>query len=291
MKYLKLLALFLLPLSFVACSEDEEGVNTGAATVEFAGATMEIKESVSLVNIPITVSGEHNGNIVVTAKLAGNTGDFVLDKNIIITTEKLNIPQGVETVNLEVRLEDIANEAIESGRTMIFEITEAAGATLGANKTCTVELKENNPLEGTYTLSGYSPFDGKVVSERCNLSMEEGVNDKAYIDFGLGGTLLVNLEEVVSGVKYNITIPGAQVIGAYGSYGDVYLMMCKVDWNAGSVAAGQNDITGVFENGVITLSTPLDFGVGYYIPGAGWLAAFVAYEDEDGTTVPVTLSK
>ena len=48
MKYLKLLAICLLPLSFVACSDDDDNINTGEATVAFQSASMEIKESTSV---------------------------------------------------------------------------------------------------------------------------------------------------------------------------------------------------------------------------------------------------
>lgn len=62
MKYLKLLAMALLPLSMVACSDDDENINTGNATVEFESATMEVRESTSMLRIPINVSGEHTGD-------------------------------------------------------------------------------------------------------------------------------------------------------------------------------------------------------------------------------------
>ena len=45
MKYLKLLVLFLLPLTFVACDDDEEVMNSGNATVEFGEATITTRES------------------------------------------------------------------------------------------------------------------------------------------------------------------------------------------------------------------------------------------------------
>lgn len=289
MKYLKLLAFSLLPLAMVSCDDDDEVMNSGNATVQFSEATITTRESTSMLQIPILLSGDHDGDVRVTAKMSGNNANFELDKNVIITTEHLVMPAGVESVNLEVHL-DVANEAIDGGRTITFEIESVEGASVGSNKTCTVELKENNPLEGVYTLRGFSPFDGAVGSEKCILSMEEGVNDKAYLDFGLGGLLTLNLEEVVPGTKYNITIPGAQVIGTHSSYGNIMFPFCKVDWNAGAVNAYKNDITGVYESGVITLDTKEDEGIGFLV-GAGWLAAYVAYVDDGGTLVPITIRK
>ncbi|MBQ8806991.1 MAG: hypothetical protein IJZ68_11170 [Bacteroidaceae bacterium] len=291
MKYLKLLAICLLPLSFVACSDDDDNINTGEATVAFQSASMEIKENTSLVEIPVVVSGEQNGDIKVTAKMISSSNDYVSGKDVIITTENFVIAEDETSFNLEAHLVGLANDAIESGRNITFEITDVEGATLGANATCVVNLKENNPLEGTYTLRGYSPFDGAVVSTKCALSMEEGVSDKAYIDLGWGGALQINLEEVVAGKKYNVTIPGAQVVGAYGSYGNVLFVSAFVDWNAGAVQAFSDDITGVFENGVITLDAEEDYGVGEYIPGAGWLGAYLSYVDAEGNLVPVKFVK
>lgn len=292
MKYWKLLAICMLPLSFAACSSDDDAIlNSGNAIVEFKSAEMEVKENTTIVEIPITVSGEHNGNIYVTAKMVSSSENYEVDKDVIITTEKFVLPAETESINLEAHLVGIANDAIEAGRTITFEISEVKGATLGANKTCTVELKENNPLEGNYKLNGYSPFDGKVVSVKCTLSMEEGVTDKAYIDLGWGGLLELSLDEIEPAKKYNVTIAGAQVIGAYGSYGNVLFVKSFVDWNAGAVRAYTNDLTGLYDNGVITIDGGVDEGVGEYIPGAGWLGAYVAYEDENGSVVPVTFEK
>lgn len=292
MKYWKLLAMCLLPLSFVACSDDDEAqMNTGNATVEFQSADMQVKENATIVEVPIVVSGEHNGNIKVTAKMISSSANFQADKDVIVTTENFVLSAETSFVNLEAHLVGLADEGINPGRTITFEITSVEGASLGGNKTCTVELKENNPLEGTYVLRGFDPFSGAVASVKYTLSMEEGVTDKAYIDFGYGGLLQLNLEEVEPGKKYNLTIPGQQVIGTYGSYGDVLFVKAAVDWSVGSIFAYGNDMAATYDNGVITIKGAVDEGVGAYIPGAGWLEAYVAYEDENGTLVPVTFTK
>lgn len=289
MKYWKLLAICMLPLSFVACSDDDDApVNSGNATVEFQSATMQVKENMTIVEVPITVTGEHNGDIYVTAKMVSSSENYEADKDVIVTTENFVLPAETESVNLEAHLVNLANDAIEAGRTITFEITEVKGATLGGNKTCTVELKENNPLEGTYTLSGLNN-KGAIASVKCTLSMEEGVTDKAYIDLGWGGNpLQLNLEEIIPGKKYNVVIPGGQIIGAYGNYGPVGFYL--VDWNAGKVYT--NDIIGVYEEGVITLETEEYWGVMEFLPSYGaFLGIYLAYTDENGNFVPVTFSK
>lgn len=289
MKYLKLLAMMLLPLSMVACSDDEN-MNTGNATVEFESATMEVRESTSMLRLPITVSGDHTGDIRVSAKMASNTANFELDKDVIITTEKLTLPSGVETVYFEVHL-NVGNDAIETGRSITFEITEAVGATVGTNKTCTIELKENNPLEGIYTIRGLNPYKGTISADKCELFMVEGVNDEAYIDFGLGGYATLLLEEVVPGKEYKIKMKGKQIVGAYPPYGDVFIQHGYVDWNVGKVVDIEDDITGTYKDGAITLDTPVDYGFRIYC-SAGYFGVYYAYVDEtSGEVIPVTFTK
>lgn len=289
MKYLKLLALCLLPFSFAACSDDEEGAtNTGNASVEFSAASVETRESTNILSLPIVVSGEHNGNIVVTVGMKSASGEnLVEDTNIIITTNKLTIPAGVESVNFEIHMVNVTNDALDP-RSMEFEITDAQGASIGANNICTVNLTENNPLEGTYTISGYSPFDDAVVNTSCALTMEQGVTDEAYLDFGYGQTIKMSLTEAGDG--YDVSMDAMQVVGTDATYGTVYFVGASVDWNAGTVGATTDPITGHLANGVLTLDTPVDCGYGIYV-SAGWFEAYVAYEAENGSVVPVTFTK
>ena len=291
MKYWKLLAMCMLPLSFVACSSDDDApVNTGNATVEFQNADIEVKENATIVELPIVVSGEHNGEIRVTAKMVSSSANFQADKDVIVTTENFVLPAETETVNLEAHLVGLANDAIEAGRTITFEITEVIGASIGSNKTCTVELKENNPLEGTYTMRGLDIFKGAVGSFKCALSMEEGITDKAYLDLGYGGALELLLEEVEPGKKYNITIPAGQTIGTHSSYGPVNFVMVLVDWSTGKISSDNVEMKGTFDNGVITLDLPEDYGFGIRV-AAGFFEAYVTYVDDSGALVPITFTK
>lgn len=291
MKYWKLLAMCLLPLSFVACSDDDEAqMNTGNATVEFQSADMQVKENATIVEVPIVVSGEHNGNIKVTAKMISSSENFQADKDVIVTTENFVLSAETSFVNLEAHLVGLADEGINPGRTITFEITSVEGASLGGNKTCTVELKENNPLEGTYVVRGFNPFNNAVGSFKCTLSMEEGVTDKAYIDLGYGGLLEILLEEVEPGTKYNVVIPKGQIIGNNSSYGPVYFVTFLVDFETGGMSYGDMDIPAVFDKGVLTLDVPLGYGFGVKVD-AGFFEAYVSYPGDGGVEVPVTFTK
>ena len=54
MNYFKLLTIFLLSFTMIACSNDEN-FNTQEATVEFQSAEIEVKELTSILNLPIVV--------------------------------------------------------------------------------------------------------------------------------------------------------------------------------------------------------------------------------------------
>ena len=68
MKYLKLLALCLLPLSFAACSDDDD-INSGNATVGFEETSVSVSESATEILLPIRVTGDHTGMVKVEVVL------------------------------------------------------------------------------------------------------------------------------------------------------------------------------------------------------------------------------
>ena len=87
MKYFKLFMLLLVACTFAACSDDDNNNTNGETTVSFANATLKLKESAGLVNIPIKVEGARNGDVSVVVK-AEEVGESpaVEDKNYIITS-------------------------------------------------------------------------------------------------------------------------------------------------------------------------------------------------------------
>ena len=68
MKYLKLFMLLLVACTFAACSDDDNNNTNGETTVSFANATLKLKESAGLINIPIKVEGARNGDVSVVVK-------------------------------------------------------------------------------------------------------------------------------------------------------------------------------------------------------------------------------
>lgn len=252
MKYIKILALSLLPLSFSACSEDEVVLNSGDATVEFENASVTIKESVTSVNLPIIVKGEHNGKIVVNATMTEKSDGIEIDKNVIITTETLNLLEGTESVNLEVVLSGVSNDEVVDGRSITFEIKEVSGAKIGTNNKCVINLTENNPMEGNYLIGGYDYFGAGALS--CNLVMEEGRDDIAYLDFGAGSLLpitLTNIEEPYK--KCRFTIANQSSIGSGLSIVQVKL--------TDKLYLVNGDFKGKFENNTFTFDIQENYGL------------------------------
>ena len=96
MKYIKLFMLLAAVTLMGACSSDDDSWNSAPdVTVSMENATMTIKESMGLTNVPIVVNGETNGNVFVTVavkEVGGNPAKE--DINYYITDKTINISDG-----------------------------------------------------------------------------------------------------------------------------------------------------------------------------------------------------
>ncbi len=287
MKYIKILAMLLLPFITMACDEDES-YNSGAATVEFSKAEVTFKELTTAYNFPIVVTGEHTGLIKVSVALKDVQGDFEDDINIIMTQHDLLIPAGTETVNVETVL-SLANDEITPNRHFSLEIVKVDGATIGENAVCKVNIEESNPLEGMYSLTGYGLLQSSTGVEQidCMLMMVEGSTNQMYLDFGYGNLAMVDLEEVVAGKKYKLSIAANQQLGTHPSYGIIVLRhMIPVDRKWTPVTT---PITGTFENRVVTFEG--DHALGVYLPEAGGYFNLVGPYSDGSQSVPLMMIK
>ena len=143
-KYIKLLALLVLPLAFTACSDDDENLNGGEATVQFQETSMTVSERTSSLNIPIVVSGDHSGLIKVRVECVESNG-VTDDENVIITSRDLRIPAGVEEVEVEIYTSMLTEEETP-GRYFTLEIVSAEGAQV-SNGTCRVDIEEVKKID------------------------------------------------------------------------------------------------------------------------------------------------
>ncbi len=167
MKYLKILVAFLLPLSMVACSDDDDAINSGSATIGFAQGEMDVKENVRSIQVPIQVSGDHNGLIEATVTVKDVTGVVMEnDKTVILTSGQIRIPAGVETANVEIYL-DVVTKEDNFDRSFKVEITGAKGASIGTSS-CKINIQEQiepyDKLMGTWTFNAVNAASGAAVS-------------------------------------------------------------------------------------------------------------------------------
>lgn len=218
MKYLKLLALCLLPLSFAACSDDED-INGGSATVGFASSEVTIAENATMVTLPITVEGDHTGLIKVTIAVTNATGESVVnDETVILTSTDLLFPVDVNEVNAELRtnvntIEDTYN------RSFTVEITAAEGASVSTSS-CVVNIEEKPDPYGNLIGTWMLPIGGEntevTVTGRedrsgfdCTMDCGVPVNwEMEYSASGLevvcGKVVAENVEFEDLGAAYNI---------------------------------------------------------------------------------------
>lgn len=139
-RYLRILAMALLPLAFAACGDDE-AINDGNVTVGFENPSINIRENVTSLNVPIVVSGDHAGLIRVNVSATDAAGELVvIDESVILTSGELNLPAGVNSVNAELRLSVNTTEDL-NGRSFMLRITSAEGATIGTAE-CKVNIDE-----------------------------------------------------------------------------------------------------------------------------------------------------
>ena len=168
-------------MMLAACSE-KENVNSSDATVGFQSTTVEYKESDGMIKLPIKIDGERNGNIKI--KVEATDGTAKSEEHYILTSGDINVPATVEgTIDLEIRLID-DGQTENDDREFKLTITEVNGATLGANKTVTVVVKDvdKNPyykLFGTYTADAYD-----VEGNPCPFTVtidNDGDTDEQYL--------------------------------------------------------------------------------------------------------------
>lgn len=253
---------------------------------------MRISEATTALKIPVVVEGAHEGTVKVHIQYVEANG-LKDDENVIITSRDLLIPAGVSEVQLETRL-SVANDEVENGRALTFEIVSVEGANLGSNSTCTVNLRESTPIEGTYAVTGINPFDGVVGGGlTCTLLLSETNPNQLELNFGYGATIPVTMEPGDAEGDYNLYIAGGNNAGNYQGYD---LTFCY------AILQGQNlnynstqDMAAYFENATQTITilpTQAYVGVGICAFEAGWLDAFLAYPDSNtGEIVPVQMVK
>lgn len=192
MKYLKLLALCLLPLSFAACSDDDN-INGGNATVGFSSAEMSASENSSMIEVPITVEGDHNGLVRVNLDITEVNGVSVTkDETVLLTSKEIVLPAGTSTVYAEIR--SLVNTSSDDfDRSFTLTISSAEGASVSTS-TCKVNIEElvdpYQKLLGTYSLTAVDLTSSEGATVTFDVELTEGAPGKTFTVEGFDGYLL-----------------------------------------------------------------------------------------------------
>ena len=177
MKKLYLTLLSAVALMFAACSDDDN-MNSTNATISFKNSEVTFLESAGMVNVPLVVEGERNGDIKVHLK--ATDGSAVETGHYLVTSTDINIPAGSEetTFNVEVIIYDDGTEENDD-RTFTLSIESIEGAKAGQNESCSVKLKDvdKNPyfkLFGEYTATGIDSKSGETITFDVTISDTDG---------------------------------------------------------------------------------------------------------------------
>ncbi len=166
---------------FTACSDDDD-FNTGDATVYVQQPVGEEPDSVrenKTLYVPIMVEGVQNGPINVTVEVVSNSADYVEDKDYIVTSHKVRIPEGKTSVNVEIRLVDerIINDE-DNERMLTVRIISANGAEISADKgEASYRIIDNDNsvyerMSGDWTVTAYNGFSETMEPFTWNTVVE-----------------------------------------------------------------------------------------------------------------------
>lgn len=299
MKYIKYLAMFLLPLSFMACSDDEESINGGNATVGFASDQITVKETDNALLIPINVTGDHTGLINARVELQDAQGNSVTpDETIIMTSGNFRFPAGVETVDVEIYA-TCNTRVMEPGRSYALVITDAQGATIGTSR-CQVNIEEvPDPYEqllGSWTFVGSNilyasrpqetmaftlaqhPEDTDLTRYTCTLTVQGApfTFDMNYIVNPAGLEIVVDPNvDVASDLDFEMPEWGLASV----RFGRIYMAEDPATGKTVMYQGEGGNVTGSWSDELKTLL----FSTTYDDPETGALAGLIYNEDGEST--------
>lgn len=188
MKLNKIFAIALAALTLTACSDDDDAsVNSKAGvSVSMLDPTFDIDENVEYFEVPLQVTGETNGQVVVTLEVKPGPANENDPENptepaqegehYFVTSKTVHIPAGQTTFGVEVRNEWVKG-FINDARVFTISIVKAEGATVGAVKDCVVTIANVDDaytgLCGQWRFTGEYLFNGATpIDESCVLAME-----------------------------------------------------------------------------------------------------------------------
>ncbi len=152
MKLKNIFAVALAVLALTSCDHDKAedypsflgGINTAQGVSVSLPSTFTFDENIDFAMLPVTVSGNANGKVVVTVKvkdtttLPEDTEKAIYGEHYNLTSFTVNIPEGEETGYIEMTPVWAIGE-LNDDRVFDLEIVSVQGATVG-NQTCQVTI-------------------------------------------------------------------------------------------------------------------------------------------------------
>ncbi|MCM1482945.1 MAG: hypothetical protein NC043_01290 [Muribaculaceae bacterium] len=205
MKLNKILAIALMGVAMTACSDDDSDFNTASGvTVQMGSSEYSGRENGSIFTLPINVTGDANGQIIVyveTAPVGDNPA--IAEQNYIVTSQRIIIPAGTTTGYVEI--EPLDNDEENDTRSFSVTITKAEGATIGAQATTVVDLRDNDqdPYEkmtGAWKFTATNT-SGAEVTYNLNMVTPDPEEDAEYYGHELYGNGMNGHDEMFLGFR------------------------------------------------------------------------------------------
>lgn len=186
MKFFKIFTIAIAALSFTACSDDDPTWNTESdVTVEMGKAAYTTKEGRGIVTVPISVTGERNGNIEVALAVKADYPNAAQeDVHFYFTTKAIVIAPEFDTYNVEITIIDDA----ELNEDRIFDVylESAEGAKIGTQNftQITIEDNDSNPYDrvsGEWVLDYINPASGSTELLKASVKLVAQENTERYL--------------------------------------------------------------------------------------------------------------
>lgn len=184
MKLTKYFVLAGAALLLSACSNGDDWNTDGGVTVEMANQTMTVKENIGTFLVPLKLTGKTNGPVQVTVDVAEySESPAKEDVNYIVTSKTVTFPTDSAKVSIEcVAVNDME---INDNRMFIVTITNVQGASIGAETSTVVTIKDDDSMfyeaiQGAWTLTGTGFFDGSPVTNTISIYGIEDEDDPNY---------------------------------------------------------------------------------------------------------------
>lgn len=274
MKLTKYILVACLGASMVACSDDTKWNTDSNVTVEMAQATVKVMENRDVFYVPLKVTGTTNGPISVTVDVA-EAAVSPAQENVhyYVTSKKVVIPDNETEVKIEFTA--VNDKEINEDREFVVTITKVEGAKLGEVVATVVTLRDDDgipyeAIQGKWTLSGISAFDGAEESNTITISGLED-DDPAYGKLlyfsGFCGspdlTAEVAFTYVEAEQKGYLSIPLGQNIGQIEL--NVGVCDCQIWSLNGTSVNDEGVISATVDSDLNEITFDLDPSAGYYI--------------------------